>query len=367
MSSWDAIGMGSEKSSPSRDHNGAVRLRQRETLPHGRGTVSIYSFRTPSTIAIALALAATGLVGVRVACAQPEPKKPGPLFTDEQEDPWERRPTAEQLLSELRRTRPLNNVILPTGASRGSNSPVTLKLMPEGSSVVDRAGRLRLSGSWWTFVFEPAEGDAPIKILPNAALEVLVRTAGGAASPPAFVVTGEVTVFEGENYLLVRLARRSTVGASTAAPPEAASTTDDERKSDATPGSTDSAEAVLAAMQQQAPAAPVIPVPPRTARGSSAATRTLIPDGAPLVRRPGRIVYDGQWWTFNFESDGPNHPEPPMKLLVNRTVELMLHDSRRGEDGLVFLVSGEVTAFQGDNYLLPRAAMRRTDAGNLRK
>jgi hypothetical protein len=33
----------------------------------------------------------------------------------------------------------------------------------------------------------------------------------------------------------------------------------------------------------------------------------------------------------------------------------------------VFIVSGEVTVFAGENYLLPRAARRRIDSGNLRK
>jgi len=33
----------------------------------------------------------------------------------------------------------------------------------------------------------------------------------------------------------------------------------------------------------------------------------------------------------------------------------------------VFLVSGEVTLFEGENYLLTRITSRRVDTGNLRK
>ena len=90
-------------------------------------------------------------------------------------------------------------------------------------------------------------------------------------------------------------------------------------------------------------------------------------DGSPLIGRPGRLVLDGNWWTFVFESDDENHPELPMKLLPNQNVELMVEASALGANGLVFMVSGEVTAFGGENYLLPRAVMRQVDMGNLRK
>ncbi len=56
-----------------------------------------------------------------------------------------------------------------------------------------------------------------------------------------------------------------------------------------------------------------------------------------------------------------------MKLLPNRNVELMAHALEEAGSDMVFLVSGEVTAFSGENYLLPRVVMRRTDSGNLRK
>ena len=130
-------------------------------------------------------------------------------------------------------------------------------------------------------------------------------------------------------------------------------------------------EDVLAAMRRQQPGDEVIPlVAPdsedRAAHGAATA-RTLIPDGSPLVRRCGRVVRDGSWWTFVFESDHPNHQEPPMTLLPNQSVELMLRVLEREQRGVLFLVSGEVMAFMGQNFLLPRIAMLRSDSGNLRK
>ena len=92
-----------------------------------------------------------------------------------------------------------------------------------------------------------------------------------------------------------------------------------------------------------------------------------MPDGSPLVERPGRLTSSPDGWLFVFESDRPDYPEPPMALLLNMNTQLMVEALAQGPTGLVFLVSGEVTSFSGRNYLLPRVARRRIDDGNLRK
>jgi len=108
------------------------------------------------------------------------------------------------------------------------------------------------------------------------------------------------------------------------------------------------------------------PAPP-TARGSDDAlsAKLVLPEGIPIVSRPGRLVWQDGWWMFRFESDHPDHPELPLKVLPNQSLELMVSATKHGPTGLVFLVFGEVTAFKGQNYLLTRKAMRRIDAGNL--
>jgi hypothetical protein len=88
-------------------------------------------------------------------------------------------------------------------------------------------------------------------------------------------------------------------------------------------------------------------------------------DGTPVIHRPGRLVPGGAGWSFVFESDHPDRSEPPMALLPNRNLELMLKMSQRDPAGLVFVVSGEATAYGGENYLLVRMAVRRPDTGNL--
>ncbi len=95
--------------------------------------------------------------------------------------------------------------------------------------------------------------------------------------------------------------------------------------------------------------------------------RPRLPDGAMLADRMGRITQEGHWWVFHFESDNPAFPEPPMKLLPNQALERMVRESRGGMEPVVFIVTGEVTDFKGENYLLPRKVLRKRDMGNLKK
>ncbi len=298
---------------------------------------------------------------------------------------------AEELLKAFQRQRPTNKVIPPASASDRSATPRGWRpigvrrsqgatLLPEGRALVSRSGRLVHEGRWWTFAFDPAEGGPPIRLLPNASLEVMVRTASGSASPVKFVVSGEITVFEGADYLLVRMVRRSVVADEPSAPQEETvpverTFTEEEAPTGEEARQTVSGdlavEDVLAKLKRQRPEQETIPLDQavlddRADRGTTG-VRALIPDGSPLMSRLGRLVRDGEWWSFAFESDRPDHPEPPMKLLPSNSVELMLQAARRGANGLVFLVSGEVTAFQGDNFLLPRVAVRRIATDNLRK
>ncbi len=295
--------------------------------------------------------------------------------------------TAEELLRALQRERPTGEVVPPASATDRTRRDTPSLLAPEGATAVDRTGSLRRDGRWWVFVEAGPEAQPPIKLLPNANLEVLVRTTAGTDLPVGFVVSGEMAVFEDENYLLVRLARRllktrrendgrlddtradETVTGDDGSPMPSG-TPGDAQAEDPSKAETP-VEDVLAALQQQAPAEtamPLLPAPLGEPPARSATVRReAMPDGAMLVHRPGRIIRQGDWWSFTFESDRPDHPEPPMRLLPCQSVELMLRASERGNVGLVFLISGEVTLFDGENYLLPRLATRRIGSGNTRK
>ena len=136
-------------------------------------------------------------------------------------------------------------------------------------------------------------------------------------------------------------------------------------------------EDIIREFQKQRPQlVPVLPTGPEdeTVRRSlpdetAAASRrpARLPDGAMLADRAGRIIREGQWWVFVFESDSSSYPEPPMKLLPNKALERMVRESRGGLDPVVFVITAEVTDFRAENYLLPRKVLRKRNLGNLKK
>lgn len=287
-------------------------------------------------------------------------------------------PTAEDVLKALRHRRPANEVIPPGSraardAVSANSRPADRLLMPEGLSLVGRTGRLSQEGQWWVFAFDDDASVPSMKLLPNASLEMMVGAFRGAPAPIRFSISGELTVFDGENYLLPRTALRAAGTANQTAAHESSAANDGSGKSppSARPRPDASAEEVLAAMQAQKPLEAVLPpgASPSDGEGPTGAVTdsdSLAPDGTPLMNRIGRLVRQGSWWTLVSDSDRPDQPDRPLRLLPNQSVESMVRGTQHSGGG-VFTVSGELTMFDGENYLLTRVATRRVDTGNLRR
>lgn len=139
-----------------------------------------------------------------------------------------------------------------------------------------------------------------------------------------------------------------------------------------------SADDVLREFQRERPQAePLLPQSPGNDSGDSDAVGVgaasgrarHLPDGFFLVDRVGRLVQDGNWWTITFTSDNnPDEaPDPPMKLLPNQMLERAIREAQSGARAVDFIVSGEVTDFMGENYLLLRKLMRKRELGNFSK
>ena len=137
-----------------------------------------------------------------------------------------------------------------------------------------------------------------------------------------------------------------------------------------------SAEDVLREFQKDRPKAQ--PLLPKAAEGAPAApeggaaaggVRPRWPDGYMLVDRTGRLTREGPWWLISFVADNnpDNAPEPPLRVLPNQMLERMVRESEEGTKSVDFVVSGEVTYFMGENYLLVRKLLRWRDMGNLSK
>lgn len=271
-------------------------------------------------------------------------------------------PTAEDMLKALRRSRPMNAVIVPeSGVWSGDGSP-RRKLWPEGWAVVDRSGRLTRDREWWAFAFYPDEGDLPIRLIPNANLEVLVRTAVHATNPVNFVISGQATVYKDRNYLLVRSVMRDRTTRVAPSRVNIPATAANMVATDAP------AEDVLNVLKNET--SETDPMDTRTrlaAPEAASAVRPLRPDGANVINRPARVARRGSLYQLVFESDHPDNPEPPLTMLPNQHMLRMVNATNTKNLGVVFIVSGEITQFQGENFILVRAATRRLDSGNFRK
>ncbi len=171
-----------------------------------------------------------GIAGVAVTVEDPDPVPPEQATVETAEDATSasdderlRGPTVEEILADLEEERgarpagtdpeqpPAVNQVTP-GVSplpwidpdrqAGPN-----KLLLEGTFVFERRGRLarsQLSGEWY-FIYD-ADGhgfaDPPMVLLPCMALQHMERIAELRGDSVVFIVSGEVKVYHGRNYLL---------------------------------------------------------------------------------------------------------------------------------------------------------------------
>lgn len=91
--------------------------------------------------------------------------------------------------------------------------------------------------------------------------------------------------------------------------------------------------------------------------------RTQLLEGSFLVERPGRLVHEGGQAKFVFIPEGDDGTARTLELLPNQLLETM---EREAEAGFTeFIISAEVTAYRGSNYLLLRKVLRRVGHGNI--
>ncbi len=153
-----------------------------------------------------------------------------------------------------------------------------------------------------------------------------------------------------------------TGGGKSEQPPAAAEPQSEPEPESQEPPST--ADEIMEKMRRQKPSNE--PILPQSMDSQAEGGGLLMPEGSRISRKSGRIVKDGNWWIFVPESDMPDRPEPRMKLLPCLHLEQMVRETEHAAAEVVYVVSGEVTVFKEENYLLVRVASRRTSLGNLR-
>lgn len=274
--------------------------------------------------------------------------------------------TAEEILAAFRQTRPANDVI-PSDAQRNRPAERSQRqLLPEGFRVLNLIGTIAKDQGWWKLHAEGMESFGDVRLLFNRSLEQMVHTTAGAPTAVQFAVSGEVTVFKGENFLFPRVATRANNPPRPALPPA---------QMEAAPPlptlpSDASSDDVLSLLRSQKPDQEILSGVPASSEGglgAEDATDRMIVQSVPLTQRPGRITGSGEQWLFSFESSADHPSDLPLRVLPNQQLERMISAIETSTMPLVFIVSGEITVFDGTSYLLVRASSRRISSGELGK
>lgn len=291
------------------------------------------------------------------------------------------RPSAEAIDRTINRDRPSPTPIPPSGSTSrdfdkhrradAAGDP----LWPEGFKLIVERGQLHHSEGRWFLEFQSQENSGRplrIELLPNTKLWKMERFLAASRKTVQFGVRGDVTEYDGINYLLVR---NATVlrAPNTMVPASKPTTSRPVGKSMSTVG------AILDQLGSDAP-------PPRrlslTSQPTSAPSddsrrpsapsvafqdvSDLVPEDTRETDRVGRLVKEGGWMTYAFESRSEDPAEPPMRLLPNLALQAMEGFSAGDLRDDVFVVSGDVTAYAGHNFLLVRRWRLQPREGNVR-
>ncbi len=330
----------------------------------------------------------------------------------------------DELLSGSRR----QTLVLPSEPRESDEAPegsggVMAKLtpesqrLPEGYVIGARPARIQRDGEWHVAYLVPQEGlpeTPPLRLLPNQYLEMIETVLAEAGAASQFLTTGRVTEFQGVNYLLVEhvaqlpppvagiqsaTAKPASDGqgvrnGSASSPPAV----DNRAAPQASRPATDrepSAEEVIRQLMQTEPAralvlprdrtgqtatsapveesktatapAPLTPASVELAAGDAAREAVAWSESTWLIDQLGRVVpAGGTWWSLAFENRGQEASRKPVRLLPSRLLETAIALSGGGTRGVVFSVTGEITTYRGQNYLLIRKVVVRRDMGNFR-
>ncbi len=262
-----------------------------------------------------------------------------------------------------------------TVAHKGPVHPsakATHPLWPQGYYLHEVRGWIRIlkNRSYPRLVFaHPRKGWRKfIRLLPNLTLATLLKH--HAIQSSLVQVSGEVTAYMGENYLLLD-ANVTFPSSRRPASPEQAPTTATKkpphRFSRRTPPNPK--ELIHSLLHYHisrptglnaAPPASAVRPPLPTPRTYHSRQWTALPEGTYIWNQRGRLLRNpvtGQW-LFVFTSDGRGSGRPPIILLPCRRLAMLEAQNNGPDGGKPFIVSGEVTEYHHHNFLLLTSAER---------
>ena len=305
-----------------------------------------------------------------------------------------------QKLTRLLLDKPEVPITLPKDMEKPAESA---PLPAEGTMLVDRLCRLgsERDSYWLVLTFEPepgrpagqptGAGEIERRVLPCELMEQM-ETLAARTPGTRFRMSGETTVFEGHAYVLptkVTVLPHEAPSAAVAAtpapksPPSPAAMTNAASAQTKAPASRDkpgelTSDDLLQALLSQNVGRPIqtVPVLPDSPKPASVAPLGGLGPAGPgvlpaargemVADRLVRIVPDpqGRWWIAAFESDNTLQ-EPPMRLLpcaMLAKAKSLAGEARPGRMR-IFRVSGKVTRYEGNRYLLLRKVIVELNLG----
>jgi hypothetical protein len=277
-------------------------------------------------------------------------------------------------------------------------------LLRDGAYIVRRPGTFARSanGQTWEFTPDPvvmsstqpsevmaaAPTTGPttdvtptvLTVLPSRELDVMQQElARNPQAPARFVVTGMITLYKMQNFLLVdtiwpgdavssqrgaggvMLASDTTKPSTRPGIPATMPASDVLNQMLQSPaGSTGDTGATIPANPLARPIRPANTPPPVDVTTGAAAIApgaqqmTVLREGTFLVDRTGRLTRssDGQSWEFSFDSDARSMKDPPVVILPNLKLMSMEQAVKGSNRDLRFRITGMVTEYAGRNYVL---------------
>jgi hypothetical protein len=243
-------------------------------------------------------------------------------------------------------------------------------LRREGTFLLRQRGSMvRLRTGEWAFVFHrDAEGKAerPMLLVPSQNLARMEHLAADRASSVAFLLTGQVFVYLGRNYILPTVPPVLVMAdAVQAAPQPVAGGPDQAGGSPAPPaganqglGPDPDVDRLVRELEahREAPRSLGLARAPDAPRAHSDRPPDLLPDDTVIVRRRGRLIRAAGGETafvMDNDADSGAAADPPLILVPCLNRERMEARAAQAAESLTFEVSGRVLTYQGRNYLIP--------------
>jgi len=230
--------------------------------------------------------------------------------------------------------------------------PRASELIREGAVVFRRQGRLLgATGGGRVFVFdkgEQGETPAPMIVLPSIRLLEMERVLDARDSTVTFLLTGEVFVYRGRNYILP--SQFTTLAIERAKAEEEVETTTTKHVE----GGDDVAD-LIESLRSEAEDR-------EDARADGGRSQGVARDGSLIVSKRGRVrrsTLGG--WEFLVDNDADDasrgsrraDDDAPVTLLPCLLLELIEQEVGDSDRGGEFIMSGTVHAYAGESYLLP--------------